>query len=287
MKIEWISLKKIYDSGQTFRWLKLSDQKYIVPYLSGACEIVQRDEMSAEITQTFGKKQDWAHYFDLGRNYQKIEKELKSAYPKFENAIDFSKGIRILNQAEFETLITFIFSANNNIKRIMNSVNMICEKYGKKIYEFEDVQNSSFESKFDRSGELFLFPSIKEMAKITEEEYRAFGAGYRAPYLAQTSNYLVKHKKEYENYKNLDDASLLKALESLKGVGPKVARCISLFAYSREEFPIDTWIKKAIKAEFDMEGASDTRIAKKVDEYFTIYRGIIQQYIFYYYRFKK
>lgn len=273
MKIQWISLKKIYDSGQTFRWLKLSDHKYIVPYLSGACEVVQTDEMTAEITQTYGKKQDWAHYFDMDRDYEKVEKELKAGYPKFKDAIDFSKGMRILNQAEFETLITFIFSANNNIKRIMNSVNMICKKYGKILYSDEET--------------LYSFPDVKEMAKITEEEYREFGAGYRAPYLVDTSNYLKKHKKEYENFKHLDDESLLKALESLKGVGPKVARCISLFCYSRDEFPIDTWIKKAIRAEFDMQGASDTQISKKVDEYFTIYRGIIQQYIFYYYRFKK
>lgn len=273
MKIEWISLKKIYDSGQTFRWLELSDKKYIVPYLSGACEVLQTDEFSAEIIETYGKKQDWEHYFDMGREYQKMEQEMKAAYPKFEQAIDFSKGIRILNQAEFETLITFIFSANNNIKRIMNSVNMICEKFGKKLYSCEK--------------DLYSFPDIEEMAKITEEEYRKFGAGYRAPYLVETSNYLKNHKKEYKNYANLDDQSLLKALESLKGVGPKVARCISLFAYSREEFPIDTWIKKAIRAEFDMEDASDTQISKKVEEYFTIYKGVIQQYIFYYYRFKK
>ena len=269
MKIEWISLKKIYDSGQTFRWLELSEKKYIIPYLSGACEIVQKDELTAEIVETYGKRQDWAHYFDMDRNYQKVEKELKSTYPKFEKAIDFSKGIRILNQAPFETLITFIFSANNHIKRIMNSVNMICEKYGEKIYSLEekDILVPYSKSEFDKRKAVFLFPDIDRMSKISEEEYREFGAGYRAPYLFETTNYLKKHKKEFKHYKNLEDALLLKALESLKGVGPKVARCISLFAYSREEFPIDTWIKKAIKAEFDMEEASDAQIAKKVDEY--------------------
>lgn len=80
------------------------------------------------------KKQDWAYYFDLHCDYDEIDEFLVSKYPKFEDAIKFSKGIRILNQAHLETIITFIISANNNIKRISVSVNEICAKYSKLIY---------------------------------------------------------------------------------------------------------------------------------------------------------
>lgn len=273
MEIRNIDLKKIFDSGQTFRWLELSDNRYVIPYLSGACEIVQTSKNTAYIVQEYGKPQDWGHYFDLQRDYEKIDEELKRAYPNFRDAVDFSQGIRILNQAPFETLITFIFSANNNIGRIMNSVNSICREYGEKIY---DRGESS----------LFLFPEVEVLAGIKEERYRQFGAGYRAPYLADTADYICKNRKEFENFGSLEDDQLLKKLEALKGIGPKVARCIALFAYSRDAmFPIDTWIKKAIRSEFHMPDAKDAQISKKVEEYFKKYPGIIQQYIFYYYRF--
>ena len=260
MKIKDISLKKIYESGQTFRWREVSPNRYIIPYGSGACEVVQTGNFEAQIVEQFGENQDWEHYFDLNRDYGKIDLELKKRYPKFKEAIDFAKGIRILNQSEFETLITFIFSANNNIKRIMNSVEGICKKYGRKIHP---------------EG-IYLFPEISEMVEIDEEEYRSFGAGYRASYLVDTVDYINHNKELFARFRKLDDKALLNSLEALKGVGPKVARCIALFAYSREEFPIDTWIKKAIKAEFNMPFVSDKQIAQKVEEYFKYHRGIIQ-----------
>lgn len=273
MEVKNIDLKKVFESGQTFRWSEISEGRYVIPYLEGACKIEQTSRYGAEIIEEYGKSQDWNHYFDLYRNYEKMDEELKQEYPIFADAVNFSKGIRILNQAHLETLITFIFSANNNIKRIMNSVNFLCTKYGEKIY--------------DRGGrEVHLFPSIEVLSRIDEEEYRSFGAGYRAPYLVDTIDYIYKNQSVFEEFVHLGDEDLLKALESLKGVGPKVARCIALFSYSRDAmFPIDTWIKKAIRSEFNMPDAKDGEISKKVEEYFKKYPGVIQQYIFYYYRF--
>lgn len=272
MKLKYIHLDKINDSGQTFRWLKLAQGHYVVPYNLGACEIIQTSEYEAEIVQEYGISQDWKHYFDEYRNYSKIDEEILNLYPQYKEATNFSKGIRILNQEAVETIFTFIFSANNNIKRIMNSVNSICLEYGEILY-----------SKDDKT--LYSFPSIEKMAKITEDEFTKFGAGYRAKYLVSTANTLLQ-SNDFKNWYNLSDEQLLKTLESLMGVGPKVARCIGLFSYSRESmFPVDTWIKKAIRNEYNMPEASDKQITDKINSIFTKHRGIIQQYIFYYYRF--
>lgn len=271
MIFKYIHLDKINDSGQTFRWLKLADGHYVVPYNLGACEIVQVSEYEAEIVEEYGITQNWEHYFDEYRNYREIDKEILKSYPQYKEAIKFSKGIRILNQADLETIFTFIFSANNNIKRIMNSVNSICKEHGSILYSNEDKR-------------LYSFPSIKKISKITEEEFTKFGAGYRAKYLVSTANSLL-NSNDFDSWSKLEDNELLARLESLMGVGPKVARCIGLFSYSRENmFPVDTWIKKAIRNEYDMPDASDKEIINKVNEVFNIHRGIIQQYIFYYYR---
>ena len=48
-----------------------------------------------------------------------------------------------------------------------------------------------------------------------------------------------------EEWKSLDTKTLRNKLISLAGVGPKVADCVLLFAYSRQDvFPVDTWIEQ-------------------------------------------
>ena len=49
------------------------------------------------------------------------------------DAVSKGKGIRILNQDEFEATISFVISQNNNIKRIQLIIERICEKFGKNI----------------------------------------------------------------------------------------------------------------------------------------------------------
>ena len=59
-------------------------------------------------------------YFDLDRDYSKIKESLASIDNNLKNSIEYGEGIRILNQDLFETIISFIISANNNIKNIIH-----------------------------------------------------------------------------------------------------------------------------------------------------------------------
>ena len=62
----------------------------------------------------------------------------------------------------------------------------------------------------------------------------------------------------------------------MRGIGEKVANCILLFGLGHiEAFPVDTWMKKALKAYFPEN--FDPAV-------FGDYAGLIQQYIFYYSR---
>ena len=61
-----------------------------------------------------------------------------------------------------------------------------------------------------------------------------------------------------------------------QGIGPKVANCVVLFGlYHLEAFPIDVWIKRALKENFP-KGFDPTTLGE--------YAGLAQQYIFYYAR---
>lgn len=51
---------------------------------------------------------------------------LKEAYA-------YGSGVRILRQDLWEMIVTFMISQNNNIKRITNSVDLLCRRCGHKI----------------------------------------------------------------------------------------------------------------------------------------------------------
>ena len=66
-----------------------------------------------------------------------------------------------------------------------------------------------------------------------------------------------------------------KALQAIKGVGPKVAECVLLYGMGRlEAFPLDVWMKRAMSHLFP----------GYTPESFGKYAGIAQQYIFHYCR---
>ena len=58
-------------------------------------------------------------YFDLDRDYSKIKESLASIDNNLKNSIEYGEGIRILNQDLFETIISFIISANNNLVNVL------------------------------------------------------------------------------------------------------------------------------------------------------------------------
>ena len=70
--------------------------------------------------------------------------------------------------------------------------------------------------------------------------------------------------------------SAKKELMKLKGIGEKVANCVVLFGlYHMEAFPIDVWIKRALKEHFQPSFRPET---------LGNFAGLAQQYIFYYAR---
>ena len=151
----------------------------------------------------------FVHFFDLERDYDEIkEKLLKLNIMK--TPISFGGGIRILNQDLFEILISFIISANNNIKRIKLILSNLRRNLGEKIDSF---------------------PTYEKLLEQDEEFFKRMGAGYRAGYLVKVLHEITPVL--LDEWKTLDSQTLRKKLLNLCGVGPKVADCIMLFGYHR------------------------------------------------------
>lgn len=164
-------------------------------------------------------------YFDLCKNYDIIRLKLGDK-GLFRAAIDFGQGIRILQQDPFETLISFIISANNHIPRIKSIIERLSTALG------------------DRCDGFNAFPTAKALSGKDADYYFKAGLGYRAPYIVETAR-AVKDGFDLDGLQTLSTDKARKELMTLKGVGPKVADCILLFGFGREDvFPVDTWIKR-------------------------------------------
>lgn len=253
----------ILECGQVFSYKKL-ENKYIVYPKDKYAEIIEEKDFYKINTKYVNFFED---YFDLKRDYSKIKEQL-SKFRILKKPIDFGFGIRILNQDVFETLISFIISANNNIKRIHMILDKMREKLGKKI------QNN-----------IYSFPTYEKLAKMDKEFFVEIGAGYRAEYLVKVLKQI--NPMMLEEAAKFDTNKLRNFLISLSGVGPKVADCILLFGYNKEDvFPVDTWIHQMYNKYYP-KLENRERIRNNLVKEFSNLSGYAQQYLFFYQRNEK
>lgn len=262
----------IFECGQAFRWYREDDGSYTTIAYKKILNVLLEDENTVILNNTNEEdfKNIWIDYFDLNRDYSIIKNKLKG-YTTMEKAIDYGYGIRIINQEPFETMISFIISANNQIPRIRKSIEKISENYGEYLGEYKGKNHYSF-------------PNPSELAKVKPEELREIArVGFRDKRIYDTANIVNNREFNIEEAKNMDSIELRKALMELPGIGPKVADCIMLFSFKRSEtFPVDVWIKRVMEELYLHEETKQKEIGIKAREIFGEYAGFAQQYLFYY-----
>ena len=207
------------------------------------------------------------NYFDLARDYSKIVESV-SAFdiPLLTKSAQLCKGLRILNQNREEMIYSFIISQNNNIPRIKGIISRICTALGEKL-------SSPF-------GDYFAFPTSSALADADISVFTAAGAGYRDVYLSETSKRICG--EGIAHLESLSTKELKEKLLSYKGIGPKVADCVSLFAFRKtDSFPVDTWIEKVYREDLGGTEQNREKIAKYLIDTFGENSGYVQQYLFY------
>ncbi len=253
-------IKKTLECGQVFRYKNSGESYEVIAGKERA--IIKNSKNCAEISCT--DENFFVKYFDLCRNYDIIDLKLRDK-GLICAAIDFGRGIRILNQSPFETLISFIISANNHIPRIKSIIERLSATLGEEMDGYH------------------AFPTAEALASRDEDFYLRQGLGYRAPYVAETARKIAQGFDLNAVY-GMSSTEAAKYLMTLKGVGPKVADCILLFGYGKPDvFPVDTWIKKVYNSYFGAED-NPAKIRKALTERFGDLSGYAQQYLFYYKR---
>lgn len=260
---EFFNPKDVLECGQIFRFEKYNKGYFLVSR-DKACYLYSEGNKTVIECED---KDYFYNFFDLTRDYAEINKTIQDfGVPVLTRAAQVCKGLRLLNQDAEEMLFSFIISQNNNIPRIKKIIESICRSLG---------ERREFSGK-----EYFTFPTAAALSEKDAGFYKSLGAGYRDVFLAETSKRIADEGLDY--LYALNAAELKKQLLTYKGIGPKVADCVCLFGFSKgESFPVDTWIEKLYREDFN--GTLKDR--NKINSYFTSlfkeYSGLVQQYLFY------
>lgn len=266
----------IFECGQCFNFNIEEDGSYTAVHMDKIINVLAREDdvliRNVSLDEFYEVFYD---YFDLGTDYGKIKENL-AANEILKTASAYGDGIRILNQEMFETVISFIISANNGITRIKNSIRIISERYGDYIGEY-------------MGRKYYSFPKAEVLAKVDPEELREYArVGFRDVRIVESSQMVADGFLDYKEDQKLSTPELKEKLMQMPGIGPKVADCVLLFTYHRREtFPVDVWIKRVMETLFIGHEVPKKQVDDYAREYFGNLAGYAQQYLFYYGREEK
>ncbi|MDR1263850.1 MAG: 8-oxoguanine DNA glycosylase [Oscillospiraceae bacterium] len=264
---DWLNLTKIARSGQTFRWREAvnnaaidsgttaddppSDSLYIIPALGRELRARQLSPDRVEFACSDNEWRDvWARYFDFDADYDAIASSVDPDDTFLTAACEAARGLRMLRQDFWETLVSFICSQNNNIPRITGMLNRICGVCGG-------------------------FPDAERLRGIGRGALSSCGLGYRLDYLVRAAEQFLSDNPDAFIH-TYDYESARRYLLTYHGVGPKVADCVCLYGLGLTgAFPRDVWVKriesKYYGGPFPIEMYPDTA-------------GVLQLFMFWYER---
>ena len=288
-------LKQIAASGQCFRLRETAPGRFSAVSGEKALTVVQEGNCFS-----FHCSQEdfpfWETYFDLHTDYGKVQEMISPKDPYLMAAARFGSGIRILRQDLWEMIITFVISQQRTIPKIREAVEQLSALYGHPI-PGSGGRSGPFPGETSASAGRRTFPTPEELNRASLDDLAALKLGYRAKYIKRLCQDAAEGTLNLERLSAMDYAQAMEYLTGFYGIGVKVANCVCLYGLHHiDAFPVDTWIQKILLREYyprhPRKYAALPRAALYpaiVRDFFGRYRGcqgIMQQYIFYYERFR-
>lgn len=266
----YFNLDQTYLSGQIFRWIRLKSGKYVIPYRNKALKV---EQVKSRLILSCNEKEFydfWFNYFDLATDYRSLNDKL-SFYGEYLKICSVrGKGIHIIKQDLFETIVSFIVSQQQSIPRIRAILDKMCAVCG--LTHKQSMRECGRVTWYE-------FPTPEQILE-NADNLDSCGLGYRKDYVVNVCQSIVDGWLDLDFLKELDYEDAKEYLMQFDGIGPKVADCICLYAlHHMQAFPVDTHIKEILKREFDEEDPDvvrDWNFPELVG-----YEGLVQQYMFY------
>lgn len=283
-----LDLYRTLESGQSYLWRRTDGEMYsgtpapdewYYTVVDGAV-IRVRGRGSGVETLSSGVL-EWESTVDAEstvRRLLRLEDDLKAISeaapddPLLQEAYEAHRGMRLVADPPFGTLISFICSAQMRVDRIHGMVSTLAREYGDAIT-------------FD--GETYhAFPTPEQLATATEDELRDLGLGYRAPYVVRTAEMVANGEAHPAEARDMEYEAAREYLTQFVGVGDKVADCILLFSLDFDEaVPLDTWLKSAVEEHYpDCDRGSYAATSQALRERFGEHAGYAQTYVFHHLR---
>jgi N-glycosylase/DNA lyase len=261
------TLAEQMDGGQSFRWSREAAGSWVGVF-GRTLAAVRPGPQGLEWRGLPGATQaeaDLRRYLDAEGSQAKLSEALPwRSDPVLRAARAAYPGLRILRQDPHETLIGFLCSSNKRIVQIRVMVAALADKLGEPL-----------------GAGFHAMPTWQEIARAEDATLRACSLGYRAAYLRGTAKQLLARPRWAEEFAALPTAALLEELQTLPGVGPKVAACVALFGFGRlESFPVDTWVVQALGDAYGLRGWKPAQLEQFGKAHFGEAAGLAQQYLF-------
>ncbi len=253
-----VSLDPTLGCGQAHRWRKTGDSWTGVLGREVVTLTQTEDGFLAEGCSSQHRLLD---YFRAEDDLDEIVSDISSRDPYVASLSGNCPGLRILRQDRWECLATYLLATNANVARIAKMVESVCDLFG------------------DNLGCRHAFPEPKQILDGCDDIYQC-RLGFREKRFIELAERVESGSIDPDAIAELDYRGCVDALMDIKGVGPKVADCVALFAYGHlEAFPVDVRISKEMERMYGVTG-SYSKVASYGMEKFGKYAGYAQEFLY-------
>ncbi|WP_449461970.1 hypothetical protein PQ610_05840 [Tardisphaera miroshnichenkoae] len=261
----YVDFYSTLESGQTFSWYLGKSGCY---YSVVECK---------QVRVCPGKVPDWDEAYwvfrlgdDLDEIYASIDKD---AF--MHNAISSLKGMRLIKSDPWETIVSFMTSTHNTVREIKASLLKLRQSLGSSVQG--DWGDLGFELK--------AFPTPSQLASADVNLLTSLGFGFRSKYILDFAKSVAQGDFDLNFAMSSGYERGKEYLMSVKGIGPKVADCVMLFAGGYlQAFPVDVWIRKVVGKVYLHRDSDEKTVASFGVNYFGKYAGYAQEYMYAYSR---
>ncbi|MCY4448770.1 MAG: DNA glycosylase [Chloroflexi bacterium] len=265
-------LANVLDGSQDFRWRKL-EQGWHSGVLDGNIVHIRQDHGALEYRAHTNLDSLLISYFCLHEDIDAIYATFSSRDPDMAALARAYLYLRVLRQPDpWECMVAYICSANNSVKSIGRILEDIAEELGERVQLGQDIR--------------YTFPSPERVLEAGPVPLRTMRLGLeRHSHILHAAGLICSGELDLSRLSSSETpyAEARQRLMQLRGIGPKIADCISLFALNKPEaFPIDTHIRREFMSRYfpTSPRLSDKQLGEVARARFGKYAGWAGQLLF-------